>query len=633
MEQTEQAIQMIEEGIRQLTFHAKIATKLGSEQQVIDLHGEAIQTIVEVKEILSTAEIAFNYISQFQNQMTQLLNLFPYRHVTDNNFWETIDTNHARRAIQASEDSVRSTLSEIRFSITFFSKLGFFKNNVVAVGANGSGKTSLSNDLKRHLSQNGVVISAQKVLVIPTFGGISNINSTSQKLQGTQTADKTYKTTYSTENGGNAYSILVQMGSEFHILLDNLLAERSAVRNKYCDDQMHNRIYKEVPETKLDKTLAIWNSLLTHRTISCLDGINITLKPSVGSEYPAYQMSDGEKVLLFLVAQVLQAPANGFIVVDEPEMYLHKTIVGKLWDKLEAERDDCIFIYLTHDLDFAASRTDAKKIWIRSFEYPATWQIEEIPDNELPEQLLLELLGSRKDILFCEGKSKSLDTKIFSLLFDEYTVCSVDSCFDVIYYTKAFNKIRGINIKAFGIIDSDHHTSDRLTRLEQDNVYSFAIAEIENLLLDETFLKAVAAQLLVNQAVVDAVKSEIINHLRLNIESQVAEFVSTKINYYFHDSHVSSGKNTAAVSTNLKKFIDGVKISEWADARTKEIEEIIQKGDYVRTLQVFNNKGLKAVVQKHLKTCEFTELSLRLLNERKDARDILRMHFPQTLRR
>ncbi|GHV17087.1 hypothetical protein FACS1894169_11730 [Bacteroidia bacterium] len=85
---------------------------------------------------------------------------------------------------------------------------------------------------------------------------------------------------------------------------------------------------------------------------SVKDGVNV---------YQPIQMSDGEKVLLFLIAQVLQAPKDGFIVVDEPEMYLHKTILKKLWDRLEKERPDCLFIYLTHDLDFATSGKSSER--------------------------------------------------------------------------------------------------------------------------------------------------------------------------------------------------------------------------------------------------------------------------------
>ena len=116
-------------------------------------------------------------------------------------------------------------------------------------------------------------------------------------------------------------------------------------------------------------------------------------------------------------------------------MYLHKTLLSKLWDILETEREDCIFIYLTHDLEFATSRNTAKKVWIKSFNHPDKWEIEDIPSNVLPEALLLKLLGSRKRILFCEGESGKIDEKIYNLLLPDFTITPVKTCFDVINYT------------------------------------------------------------------------------------------------------------------------------------------------------------------------------------------------------
>ena len=72
--------------------------------------------------------------------------------------------------------------------------------------------------------------------------------------------------------------------------------------------------------------------------------------------YNAAEMSDGERVIFYLIGECLAAPDDAVIVIDEPEMHLHKSIQSDLWDAIEAERPDCLFVYLTHDVDFAASR-------------------------------------------------------------------------------------------------------------------------------------------------------------------------------------------------------------------------------------------------------------------------------------
>lgn len=83
-----------------------------------------------------------------------------------------------------------------------------------------------------------------------------------------------------------------------------------------------------------------------------------------------------------------------------------------------------------------------KNCGIMSFTYPTIWEIEKIKDNEIPQSLLMELLGGNIDILFCEGDAKSgNDLEIYSIIFPPFTIIPVESCFSVNNYTKAFNKI------------------------------------------------------------------------------------------------------------------------------------------------------------------------------------------------
>lgn len=629
MTEKDKFLEFIETTLLQLGLHNEICKICEVNEIMVDLHDKIILHCYILKKVISEKNLATNYIQQFQNDLTQALNYLPYRKHQNLDFIQPQNKEIIKTGIENQIFPLENQLKLLQFNFDFFTKLNFFNSNIVAIGANGSGKTTLSNDLKKYLPNTGVVISAQKVLIIPTFSGVSNFNNTNQKLQNSQVADKSMKVTYSTESNGNAYSLLVKLGGEFQVLLDNLLAERSVIRNQFCDALIKGGNEVNVPTTKLDIALKIWNSLIQHRIMECDDGINITLKEiSSSSNYPAHQMSDGEKVALYLIAHVLQAPTSGFIVVDEPEMYLHKTILKKLWDILEKERQDCIFVYLTHDLDFATSRTTAKKVWIKSFNHPNNWEIENIPENELPESLLLELLGSRKNILFCEGKKGSIDEKVYNILFPDFTVSPVDNCFAVINYTKAFNKLPNITTKAYGLIDSDHHGTERLKAIEVENIFSFSMTEPENLFLDETFLKLMAKQLLMDEAIVENIKSDVIALLQKEIELQSSNYVSTKINYYFKDSHVSKGNTTTEVISNYTKFTQEIKIEEWHEKRLLELKEIIKNNDYQKTLSLFNNKGLKSIANKHFKISDFTERALKLLQFQSETHEIIRKYFP-----
>lgn len=626
MTQKEIFIQFIDTALTQLNQHRQVAFECEVEQDVLDLHDKLIDHCGTIKELVSNKELSINYINQFQSDINQALSHFPYRGRIFNIIQE-LQKIQIRTTIENQKNAIEQQLNLLFFNLDFFNKLGFFNNNIVAIGANGSGKTSLSNKLKTYIQNNGVVISAQRILFVPTFETLHNPTKTAQELKHTQLLDKSNK-------DQNNFHHLHQ---EFGVVLKNLLADSIASGNEFrmnaIEQKRKGEEISDPPITNLDRTLDIWNSLIEHRTIKCIDGMNINVESETKRPYPAIQMSDGEKVMLFLIAQVLQAPKSGFIIVDEPEMYLHKTILKKLWDILEKERQDCIFVYLTHDLDFATSRTTAKKIWIRSFIYPDKWDIENIPENDLPEPLLLELLGSRKNILFCEGKKGSIDEKIYNILFPSFTITPVDNCFSVINYTKAFNKLPNLNTKAFGIIDSDHHGNDRLQALEQENIFSLSLTEPENLFLDEDFLKVLSKQLLLDESIVDEIKIEVLAQLQNEIELQSSNYVSAKINYYFKDSHVSKGNSLVTVTDNYDKFSKEIKIQEWYDIRKKELEKIITDKDYNKILSVFNNKGLKAIANKKFKITDFTDRAIKQMQFETGTHDILRKHFPEQLKK
>lgn len=628
----EQFLQFLETSLQRVQSHKQIAESSEVSKEVISLHDDLIEYINQLKAIVQSTDLAINYITNFQNDINNACSQLPYR-----NNHTTVQINNKEQIksnIEKQKDNLSKQIELLKFNLDFFKKLNFFNKNIVAVGANGSGKTTLSKKLKQYLPKSGIVIAAQRIMIIPTFNSISNFNKTQQELTKTQNADKSLKNTFSM-NENNWFSAVSMPVHEFGFLLDNLLAERNVKRNEFVNSlpngQSTNMTITK-PFTLLDKTLEIWNSLIEHRTLDCSDGINLTLRATIGNKYPVHQMSDGEKVALYLIAQVLQAPQNGFVITDEPEMFLHKTILRKLWDRLEQERQDCIFVYLTHDLDFATSR-NAKKVWIKSYTTPPdNWEIENIPENELPENLLLELLGSRKPILFCESQNGKNDEKIYNVLFPEYTITPVESCKDVINYTKAYNKIPNITTKAFGIIDSDYSPEEQLIKLEAENVYALSVAEVENLLLNEDFLKLTAKEFKVaDNNAVDNIKQKIIEEFDKELELQVSNYISAKIDYYFKESNLKKGNSKKDVSDNFTTFTNEINIEDWYNSRKIELQEIIANNNYSKIISVCNHKGLKKFVNESFKISDFTERAIILLQSNREAQEILKNNFHKNI--
>lgn len=517
-------------------------------------------------------------------------------------------------------------------SYHFYKSLGFAQENTVVVGANGCGKTTLANTLQKSLNvKDGIVIPAQKLLIIPTFSSTPNYTAAAEAYKQYQREILDDKQTFNASKEDDIpWGTTQQYGSEFKKVLATLYSERMAKRNNFCDAyERGEELTRQQLQSALDVVINIWNFLIEHRTLQCDDSNNLILTGEcVNGSYPAFQMSDGERIILYLVGRVLLAPERALIIIDEPEMYLHKTIVDKLWNKLEWERRDCIFLYLTHDLQFAASR-DAKKCWIRSFEYPSKWNIEEIQDNVIPEELLLKLLGSRKKILFCEGKRNSLDSKIFELLFEDYTITPVETCKDVINFTKAFNKIPNTVAKAYGIIDRDFRSEEQLEKLKQQNVFSYDVAEIENLFLLPDVI-AGFAKYKQEQCDIEEIKARILIKFKQDKQSQISQYVSSAINAYFKSSHISVGNKKEEVEQNFQKFISEVDINKLFNERESYINDVIANKKYEKAIMLYNNKGLHSVIEKYFNMGDYRHRALDYLRGTKEIESIKRI-FPDQL--
>lgn len=169
-------------------------------------------------------------------------------------------------------------------------------------------------------------------------------------------------------------------------------------------------------------------------------------------------MGDGERVALYLIAQVLWIPKDKTIIIDEPELRLHRSIMNRLWNAIESERQDYFFIYITRDTHFAANHVQTEKLWVKKFD-GKRWDIETVQNSNLPEQLLLDILENRKPVLFVEASAESYDTKLYAKIYNDYYVIPCGSCIAVIYQTKAMKANAQLHdLQCFGVIDRDYRT-------------------------------------------------------------------------------------------------------------------------------------------------------------------------------
>lgn len=601
-----------------------------------------INEVVDIDKATSNIEIIKRWMGKVQNDIdSDTIPVSFYeslKHDVEHNiptkYYTSFRPNESKLASYRYISEQLSGISNLIEIYSFYKALGFAQRNTVLVGANGCGKTSLANLLQKSLNvSDGIVIPAQKLLIFPTFANTPNFASARTHFEKYQKYISNDKVSFDAKGMEDYdWTSTKSYASEMVKIMGMLLGERQVCINRALsrykqEEQVPTRDFMGV----LDDVIDIWNSLIEHRTLMCNDNNELKIKYN-DTVYDAHQMSDGERVIIYIAGRVLFAPRNGIIIVDEPELHLHKSIANKLWDILENKRPDCRFIYFTHDLDFATSR-NCQKAWIRNFNYPNKWSIELISESEIPEELLLKLLGSRKPILFCEGKQESLDRRVFEIIYPKFTIQPVGTCKNVINYTRAYNHVANTYCKAFGIIDKDFRTDTQLECLSKDYIFSYDIAEIENLFLSEDFVNEYAS--IKHEAInIQDIKNKVIAEFSNHIESQISFYISAYINFTFNESHIRQASTIAGVKANYHDFTSKINIEKLYTDRKNDLQQIINTNNYAKLITVANDKGLLKIVAQSFGLKgrdEFLSRALNILEFNPKAQTLLKLHLPSEL--
>jgi predicted ATPase len=508
------------------------------------------------------------------------------------------------------------------------------ENNLVIIGANGSGKTRLGSWIESTLRNQTLVhrIAAQRALNIPEFAQVQSCEQAQRHLFfGNADKNANDETKFGNRWRNRPETHLL---NDYQELLSLLFARRTTRDAEYTRLAKENQAYAPVPDSPIDVLSSLWKDLMPQRNIF-LEDAKITVTTQNGAAgYHGMQMSDGERVALYLIGQCLCAPGNSIVIIDEPEIHLHKSLMTRLWDRVEESCPNKLLVYITHDLDFATSRRGAKKLWIRNYEGNESWIWEEVPEiEEIPENLAIEILGNRKNIIFVEGEIGSLDLTIYQAVFPDYHIIPRGGCEKVIESTKAMRRNGALHhLKAFGIIDRDYRTDDEVEALGQAGIYTINVAEVENLFCIEPLIRIVAA----NQAkhedvVVNQVTTRIVEALNAELETQISSHAEREIQFrlkkFQKDADSEQGLKDGLVA--LLATIDIAAIFE--QSRTL-FQQAIDDNSLEKTLRIYNRKNLHKRIAAFfdLQNDGYIELLLRLIKSDKKAPvvDALRAFMP-----
>lgn len=472
-------------------------------------------------------------------------------------------------------------------SISLFTKIYKVQNNIVIVGPNGSGKSNFARNLKGLLSNDITIISAQRLLYYKPPTEIHIQHSYSERIREFQEKTKLSK--------DNDYLSLAF--EDFTLLLLALFEEK---RNNVYDFYYK----KEYHQSKIDRVIEIWQELCPDKTMIQSREYELSIESKGGQKYDFNMLSDGEKAIFYYIGHTLLAKESSYILIDEPENHLHLSGCIKLWDLLEVERNDCKFIYITHNLEFASSRKDKTLIWNETYKPPYDWKFEIIEkDEDLPEKYLIEMLGSRKKIIFCEGNQRnSLDYQIYQSLFPNFHIIPVEGHEQVKNYVRASKKNKFlINCDVKGIIDGDSWNDHAKNKYKKENIHILPFNEIENLICSESVLQAAIDMFEAEDNAFEKFKEHFFKNILKNNDKLSLRYTRNSFNNYVKSNALKNNKSIDGLIAEMEQQFTPEKIKEIYGDRKTYIENLVTDKKFNELMKVNDLKeGLIDIARKYI---------------------------------
>ncbi|WP_420787639.1 AAA family ATPase [Shewanella chilikensis] len=492
--------------------------------------------------------------------------------------------------------------------------------SVVIVGANGAGKTRLSAFVEEKLGEQAHRIAAHRALSLnPSVAKISEKDARTALKTGWNHKNSTIAHRRGSRWGDNA---AVSLLNDFDYLLQTLFAEQTNTSL-----QTHKSVRagenEEAKATKFEILTQVWQSLLPHRELHISgDDIMVSISGST-DKYSATDMSDGERAVFYMLGQALVADSNTLLIFDEPELHVHKSIMSKLWDELEALRPDCAFLFITHDIEFACSRV-AEKYVISKYAPAPMWEINRIQgDSGFDENTLTLILGSRKPILFVEGNGDSLDRATFRCCYPEWTVIPRGSCEQVIHSVVTMRQNTSLTrVSCSGIVDADDYSNEDKEYLSSLGIKVLPLCEIENIFLQPSVAKAILehegfidSEL---ESKVEGFTSAIIDSVSdKNREDAVIRYCRRRIDRALKKIDLSGASSEQELRASLDREVANLNIEALSDYARNKIQSAIEDRNLTELLSIYDNKGLMAIASSHLRNtrlAEFEHWLIRNLN-------------------
>lgn len=476
------------------------------------------------------------------------------------------------------------------------------KKSIVLIGANGAGKTRMSIWIDENNPDINIHrISAQKSLNLPQMVSPTEIQMAEEEfLYGTSNDNKEWLKQYGKKSSRWGNSPETYLLNDYEKLMQFLMTENYEKSIEYREK--HKNGHEEFDnDTRLEKIKEIWEDVILHRKIKICAGKIETSNKNEDDYYNGCEMSDGERAIFYFIGEVLCAKENSLIIIDEPENHLHKSILVRLWNAIECSRPDCMFLYITHNLDFASSRINSQIVWVKEFFVEDGWKYDLLDDINSSDSLKLEIMGNRQKVLLVEGTaSKSIDRKLYSKVYPEFNIIPMESCNAVVQTTKAYNQTNNLHYEEVkGIIDRDRRDEEEIAKLKKNNIFVPKVAEIENLFLITDVIRIVAEKQDKSEIeqIICEVQNKTFEFLNSKIEEQALLFVKQKSQNYIVKKINEQVSTIEEYKIKLSELISVGDLQSMYDQEIEKMNKIIEERNYLAALRVINNKGLLPYTQ------------------------------------
>ena len=380
--------------------------------------------------------------------------------------------------------------------------------------------------------------------------------------------------------------------------------------------QSHRRLRRgkclTAKQTKFEKLSAIWGRLLPHRTL-VVDGDDINVKnPDGGDPYTASQMSDGERAMFYLIAQTLVAADDSVLIVDEPELHVHPAAMTALWDEFSAARPDCVFVFITHSLEFAASRPGPKYSILEFHPDPdrPSWTLEDVPEETgFGEDFTTLVLGSRRPVLFVEGNgTTSLDHFVYRAAYPDHLVLPRNSASEVIHAVASLRTNPAFTrVSCWGLVDRDNRSSDEIDHLRSRRVYVLPVAEIENVFLLPDVARAIAAsggyESEQRESLIGQLRSDVLASCAspTNLDRAVVRAARRYIDRHLKRLDLTDATTTEDLDVLYQAKTAALNITNLTSRIRDGIQSALNARDLPAVLERYDDKGLFALAAQSLR--------------------------------